>query len=189
MNDNDAEKKTPLTKSLIHLPLILVSIILAVVIGRSDIVGYFLSYGEIGYTLAALIFGVMYSSIFSVIPATVGIIKLAEAGAPPLVLAIVGGLGAMIGDLSIFQIIKFSVLDDIIRYMQRHSQGRFERVFKMPIVRYTLVIVGAMIVASPIPDEIGLAMMGLAQTRWPIVAVISFLLNSVGILVIAMLAR
>ena len=95
----------------------------------------------------------------------------------------------MAGDISIFQILKFGILDDLTAYFQRRSQGAFKKVFNLPIFKYLLFILGGIFVATPVPDEIGLAMMGLANMSWRYVAPVGFILNGVGIFVLCEIAR
>ncbi|MEK7660290.1 MAG: hypothetical protein AAB343_03750 [Patescibacteria group bacterium] len=48
---------------------------------------------------------------------------------------------------------------------------------------------GAIIIASPFPDEVGISLMGISQLKnWQFL-VISFLLNSLGILFVVTIAK
>ncbi len=186
--ENTTRAQTPLTKSALHIPIILLSIIVAIAIGRSNLVEQILQFGPQAHILAALVVGVMYSSFFTVAPATVAFVQLAQAGVSPLTLALIGGIGAMIADISIYQFIKFSMMDDITSYLQRHSQGMFAKVSKMKAMRYSLILIGAIVMATPFPDEIGLALMGIAKEKWTHIAVLGFTLNAIGIYIIALIA-
>lgn len=185
---DNKQTTSPFTKSILHIPLFILSVIVAVAISQSTLVEQILAYGPASYTLAGLALGVMYSSFFTVAPATVGFFQLAAAGESPLTLAITGGIGAMIGDLSLFQIIKFSIIDDLVSYLQRRSQGAFNKVTKVKFVRYAMLIGGAIIMTTPLPDEIGLALMGLIKSSWQKIAILGFFLNAIGIYIIALLA-
>jgi hypothetical protein len=48
---------------------------------------------------------------------------------------------------------------------------------------------GGLIIASPLPDELGLALMGFVKTNNWTFAIISILCNALGIFVIAVVAR
>lgn len=186
--ENTTPRQTPLTKLALHIPLLLLSIVVAIAIGRSNLIEQILEYGPLSYILAVLVIGVMYSSFFTVAPATVAFIELAQAGVPPWLLALFGGIGAMVGDLSIFQFIKFSMMDDLMAYLQRHSQGLFEKISHMKVMRYGMLTAGAIIMATPIPDEVGLALMGIAKEKWTHIAALGFILNGIGIYLIALVA-
>jgi hypothetical protein len=42
-------------------------------------------------------------------------------------------------------------------------------------------ILGALIIASPLPDEFGLALLGLSRTRISILIPVSFIMNFLGV--------
>ena len=174
---------------LVHVPLILLGVVVAVAIAKSEIALQLAGYGLPGIILAALVCGALYSSIFTVAPATVALIELAQIGAPIWIIALCGGVGAMLGDMTLFQVIKIGFIDDLIAYFQRKSQGRYAQLFKIRFFKVLLVGLGAVIVATPIPDEIGLAMMGLGRARWKTVMVVSFIFNTLGVAGITFLSR
>lgn len=173
----------------LHIPLIIIGIVAAVALGQSTIVAEVAHSGLVGMFVAVLIFGAMYSSILTVAPATVGLVELAHAGVPIPLLALVGGFGATLSDISLFQIIKFGFIDELIAYFQRHSQGAFNRLFKIKLFKFLLVVIGALSIATPIPDEIGLAMMGIGRAKIRTVALVGFVFNTLGIMTIGLLAR
>jgi len=57
------------------------------------------------------------------------------------------------------------------------------------LFRWSMVLFGALVIASPLPDEIGLAMMGLSKVKTLLFIPISFSLNAFGILIIGLIAR
>lgn len=177
------------SRLLVHVPLILLGVVVAVAIARSGVAQQLAGYGMPGLILGALVCGALYSSIFTVAPATIGFVEFAQTGSPIWIIALCGGVGAMLGDMTLFQVIKIGFIDDLIAHFQRRSQGRYERLFKIRFFKLLLVVIGAIIVATPIPDEIGLAMMGLGRARWKTVMVVSFIFNTLGIASIAFLSR
>ena len=56
-------------------------------------------------------------------------------------------------------------------------------------MRWFLMGVGALIIALPLPDEIGLVMMGLSRMKARHLIPISFVLNSLGIALVGLVAR
>ena len=58
---------------------------------------------------------------------------------------------------------------------------RFFAVFHRRMFRWVLPFVGALIIASPFPDEIGLGLMGLSRMRVRDLMIISFVMNAIGI--------
>jgi len=189
MSDTSAQPQNLFSRVSLHIPLLILGIVVAVAIGESKVMNQLAAYGPVGYVLTSFVLGAMYSSLFTVAPATVGFVHLATAGVPVSVMGICGGIGAMLGDLSMFQVIKFGLTDNLVRIFQAHSRGLYEKLFRIRFFKILLVIVGIVIVATPIPDEMGLAIMGLGKARWRTVAIIGFVFNALGIAGIGLLAR
>lgn len=172
-----------------QIALLFLGVAIAVALGRSDLVQSIANSGTTGMVAATFIFGAMYSSMLTVAPATVGLFELAAAGVPIWMLALIGGFGATLTDITLFQIIKLGFIDEVIAHLKRHAEGSLSHLFQIPLVKTLVVIVGAVSIATPIPDEIGLAMMGIGQARWSLVAAMGFVFNTLGIACIGLIAR
>ena len=61
--------------------------------------------------------------------------------------------------------------------------------FEVKLLKSLFPFLGALLIASPLPDEFGVALMGLAKMPTSEFVPISFSLNFLGILVIGVLAR
>jgi hypothetical protein len=135
-----------------------------------------------------LIAGMFFTSAFTTAPAIVMLGTLAETTPMPL-LVILGGLGAMLGDYIIFIFVKDRVSEDL-KYLLSFSRGqRFLAIFKTQLFRFFVPFVGALILASPLPDEIGVTMLGLSKMKNKIFLPLSFIFNGAGIFVIGWLAK
>ena len=55
--------------------------------------------------------------------------------------------------------------------------------------RWLIPFIGALIVASPLPDELGLTMMGLSKMKTSLFIPLSFLLNFFGIMTVGLIAK
>ena len=96
-----------------------------------------------------------------------------------------GGFG-LLGDYIIFRYIR----DNISGYISSIARKiRHESILESKIFSYSFAIIGAIIVASPLPDEIGLALMGITKMRTLYFVPISYLLNSIGIFVLALIGK
>ncbi|OGG78335.1 hypothetical protein A3A36_01445 [Candidatus Kaiserbacteria bacterium RIFCSPLOWO2_01_FULL_52_12b] len=62
-------------------------------------------------------------------------------------------------------------------------------IFRPRLFKWLIPFVGALIIASPLPDEAGLAMMGLSKMKTSVFIPISFALNFLGILAIGIFAK
>jgi hypothetical protein len=170
------------------LGIIFLSIILAIALVKTGALGkLFLSLQEWDF-LVAMVAGMFFVSVFTAAPAGVILFNMAATNSIWFV-AFWGAIGCLVGDLLIFRFIKNSLSENIKSLISTARRERIMSIFELKIFRWLVPFIGALIVASPLPDEIGLAMMGFAkmQTRWFIP--ISFILNFFGILVIGLLAK
>ena len=138
--------------------------------------------------LESFVAGMFFTSVFTTAIATVVLGEIAQSGSLVLV-AFFGGLGALIGDLVIFLFIKDRLAEDFRYLIQKTNMGRLTVIFKLRIFRWLIPMLGALVVASPLPDELGLAMMGLSKMKTSLFVPLSFILNATGILIIGLIAR
>ena len=106
--------------------------------------------------------------------------------------AMVGGLGAMIADLAIFRIIKFSFMNEFRRLEKTKSILEINNLFHKGLIHkiriYLLYVFAGVVIASPLPDEIGVSMLaGLTKIKINNLGIISFILNTIGIIVLIFL--
>ncbi|MDO8442998.1 MAG: hypothetical protein Q7S81_01945 [bacterium] len=169
-----------LTKDLF---IISFSIIVAVILVKTDAIINLINSTKEYEIIASFIAGIFYTSIFTVAPATAAIIEIAQKSNPFLI-ALVGGFGALLGDYIIFKYIR----DNISGYISSIARKiRHESILESKIFSFSFAIIGAVIVASPLPDEIGLALMGITKMRTLYFVPISYFLNSIGIFVLALI--
>jgi uncharacterized membrane protein YdjX (TVP38/TMEM64 family) len=106
-----------------------------------------------------------------------------------LLTGIVGGVGALISDLLIFSFIKVSFEDEFRRLKNTKFIKKFDKTIEQTInkklKRYILYTIAGIVIASPLPDEIGVIMLaGLTKIKFNVLSVISFILNTIGILIL-----
>lgn len=143
--------------------------------------------GNLGF-VGAFITGIFFVSIFTVIPATVVLFDLAKI-LNPVMIALMAGAGAVLGDYLIFRYLRDKVFEELLPIIDKLGGSLIKKIFLTPYFIWLLPIIGAFIIASPIPDEAGISLLGLSRIKnWQFV-LISFLLNSVGILIIVLTAR
>lgn len=143
--------------------------------------------GDLGY-IGAFITGVFFVSIFTVIPATVILFDLAKI-LNPIMVALLAGAGAVLGDYLIFRYLRDKVFEELSPIIDKLGGSSIKKIFLTPYFTWLLPIVGALIIASPVPDEAGVSILGLSKIKnWQFV-LITFLLNSIGILIIILAAR
>lgn len=179
------------SKRLNHLIVdfifIIVSIVVAAILARNGVLENIVNSTIELEIIGSLIAGIFFTSIFTVAPAAVVLVGFAQ-NYNPLAVAVLGGLGALIGDFVIFYFTRENLSKDI-SYLGTHTGlKKFTAVFKLKLFRRILPFIGALIIASPLPDEPGLALMGLSKIKKWQFAILVFLLNSAGIFIISALA-
>ncbi|OGL35719.1 hypothetical protein A3F65_03540 [Candidatus Saccharibacteria bacterium RIFCSPHIGHO2_12_FULL_47_16b] len=143
--------------------------------------------GNLGY-LGALIAGLLFVSIFTVAPAAVILFHLADK-LNGFEIALLAGLGAMMGDYLIFRFMKDRVFKELGPLFVKYGRRYFKIFYKSPYFGWLLPAVGAFIIASPLPDEAGVSILGLSKIkRWQFFA-IALTLNAIGIFLVVSAAR
>lgn len=145
------------------------------------------SISKLGY-IGPFFSGIFFVSTFTVAPASVVLYKLAQIYNPFLI-ALIAGLGAVVGDYIIFRFLKDNVFEEIKPIFMELGGSNLLRLLSTPYFAWFAPVLGALIIASPFPDEIGVGLMGISKLKnWQFL-IISFLLNGLGILLIITIAK
>jgi hypothetical protein len=131
--------------------------------------------------IGQILLGFLYTTAFTAPVATVLIINIAES-INPVWLATLGGIGAMLYDLAIFAFVKNQTQHGWFQ----HWRGKF---LSRPVISWCLAILGAAVIASPLPDELGSGLLGLSRLPQKYFIPMSFLLNGIGIFILAAIGR
>ncbi len=168
--------------------LLLLSLAVVVVIADTPVVHALIRHiGTYGY-LGSFITGIFFVSTFTVAPASLVLFHLAEEY-NALAIALTAGAGAVLGDLLIFRFFKDQLFSELAPLVKRYKKYHLFELFKSPYFGWLTPVLGAVVIASPFPDEIGIGMMGLTKiTQWQFM-LLTYVLNTVGILVIVLLAQ
>jgi hypothetical protein len=128
--------------------------------------------------------GIFYSYGLTGAPAAAVFMIIAK-GQNILLAAILGGLGSLFSDLVLFNLIRHSFNDEIDMLSKERFLINAGKKIPCRLRRPILTAVAFFIIASPLPDEIGVSM--LACEKWvseKVFSVLSFVLNTSGIFVI-----
>lgn len=143
--------------------------------------------GAFGY-LGAFLVGILFVSIFTVAPAGVVLFHLADT-LNPLGIALAAGTGGVVGDYLILKYLKDRVFVEIKPLFMNHGGKPLKKLFKTPYFAWAVPIIGAILIMSPFPDEVGLGLMGMSKIKtWQLLALL-YLLDVVGIFFIVIAAR
>jgi hypothetical protein len=147
-------------------------------------------YGIISMVLGGMLFSFGFTAAFAV-----GMFVAMTHEVHPLIGAILGGLGACITDFLIFQFIRLSFLDELHRLKSTavilRLRGWLHReTFPERLREYLFWSVGGLLIASPLPDEIGVTLLSsITEIDVRRFILLCFSLNALGIFAILSAAR
>lgn len=167
-----------------NLTFLILSFFFAFLVGRYEPFRTFLlNLGDFGY-IGAFFAGALFVSTFTVSIGAVILFILTES-LFPLEIAVFAGLGGVLGDFTIFRLIKDNLTSEL-ESIYDHVDGdhHLQKIFHSKYFSWTLPVIGAIIIASPFPDEIGVSLMGISKMKTYQFLIISFLLNTTGIFLV-----
>lgn len=164
-----------------------ISILFAIMFVKFGVLQSFLTIAEEIQIVSSIIAGLFFTSIFTIAPASVALAEIGEHMNPTTV-ALWGAFGAMLGDLIIFFFIRDVFADDLIEVLRESRFKRFLHNLRFGLLRWIAPLIGAVVIASPLPDEIGLTLMGVSKVRTIYLIPLTFILNFVGIFVLVSVA-
>ncbi len=169
--------------------IIALSIIVAILLIKTGAIQEILKQTRDLWFLDSFIAGMFFTSIFTTAPAIVALGEIAQSSQSVIPVAILGGLGALCGDLIIFRFMRDRFGEDIMYLIRNSGNDRLRSIIRLKSFRWLTFFLGALIIASPLPDELGLTMMGFSKTKTSLFIPVSFVFNSLGILVIGFIAK
>jgi hypothetical protein len=162
--------------------IIIVSVIVAVLIIHLGFVDWMLGVFASPYA-ASFIAGIFFTSLLTISPASV---VLAELGtrAAPLEVAFFGALGAMVGDILLFYFVKDKISADVGVLIKKGLRHYHLDQLHSRYARWVLPTLGAFVIASPLPDELGIMLLGASKMKTRYIIPVSFVMNLIGILLV-----
>ncbi|MBA3733063.1 hypothetical protein H0W91_01670 [Patescibacteria group bacterium] len=169
--------------------IIIFSILMAILLVKSSTLQAVLDSAQ-GYKfIGSFIAGIFFTSVFTTAPAIVTLGKISQFNSI-VTTAFFGALGALLGDLLIFRFVKDKFSEHILELVSHRKIGKRTRaLFRLRLFRWMSFLVGGLIIASPIPDEVGISLLGITKMKTSLFIIISFSFNFLGILLIGFLAR
>lgn len=187
--------------------IIAVSLVVALYLAKTDLVSELMGVFKTSFAsgsstylvsdllpyLGFFVAGMFFTSVFTTAPAIVVLGEFALHNNLAAV-ALLGGMGAVIGDFILFTFVKDRVAIDF-KYIFQLSRNkiplvkRLSAVFHARLFRFMAPFIGGLIIASPLPDELGVTILGLSKMNNRMFILLSFVFNTIGILVIGLVAR
>ncbi len=132
------------------------------------------------YILSSFIAGIFFTSVFTLAPASVALVHIAQS-APIGGVVVWGGIGAMCGDLILFFFVRDRFTEDLKKIFPRSKMRHILQSFHLGFLKWIAPIVGALIIASPLPDEFGITLLGMSKIKLSLLIPVSIVMNMLGI--------
>ncbi len=169
--------------------IVVLSIILAILLARTGAFEILLTATSGMRLIGSFIAGACFTSIFTTAPAIVALGEIAQTQ-PLWETALVGAFGALLGDLFIFRFVRDRLSAHVMTMLEDAAGWRrFHTFMRTRGFRWLTFVVGGLIIASPIPDEVGIALMGLSKANLRVFIPFSYAANFAGIYLIGLAAR
>lgn len=166
---------------------------------NSQIVSFIEGLGIIGYP-ASIIGGILFSYGITTAPAIAILFNLSETH-NPILIALIGAIGSVIGNYMIFKFVRDNLLDEIntlskemktltkpvstLFFWEELRVRIWRTISRSKIWQMIIPVIAGFILASPLPDEIGVAIFGAVKFDPKKFFAISYILHFIGILAIA----
>ena len=136
----------------------------------------------LGYPSAFLI-GLLFSYGFTTSTAIVFLLMLAK-DYNIFLFGLIAGMGALTSDLLIFTFIRSSFTDEIKEISNEKPVKKLRHMIHGHLKKYLLPVLAGFIIASPLPDEIGVCLLAASKISPRVFSLLSYLLNTLGIIAI-----
>lgn len=163
--------------------LICISVALALLFSELGVLAFLRSLFGGFIVIESFITGLFFTSLITTPLSIASFIEMSHY-ANFWAIAIPGALGALVGDIIIFVFLKETLGRDFKHLLSSPFNKTIKTVFKRRLWRWLTPFIGALIIASPLPDELGLMMMGFSKMRLSILIPISVTMNFIGIMLI-----
>lgn len=160
-------------------------------VGAFDWLDELHTYGYISIFIAGLLFSFGFTTPFAIAI----FVELAPF-VHPLVAAPIAGAGALTSDMLIFDLIRFSVFHDEVMQLRSSKfilwiHGILHRdSIPEKVRRWMLWSFAGIIIASPLPDELGVSLVsGISQMQPRNFSIMCFCFNTLGVLLLLLAIR
>ncbi|MBI5358229.1 hypothetical protein HZB69_01195 [Candidatus Amesbacteria bacterium] len=164
----------------LNLILLVVGLVLAWILKSYD----FTTLGILG----AFVGGVMFASVFTVASGTIILLSLANTF-PIWQVAIIAGLGAIITNFFIFRFVRDNLYNEIKDVYEFFGHRHLTTLLHTKYFHWFIPLLGALIIASPLPDEFGVSLLGISQMSQGKFLALAFVLNTIGISLILVVQK
>jgi len=166
------------------LSFMVVGLFVAVLLWQNNTIDHLLVYFKDAQLLSAFIAGLCFTSGFTTLPAVAFMIKITQF-APPWMVAILGSMGAVVGDAILFYFFRERLTNDFFETLKKSRLRRVKHFFKSKIIRFSFGLASTVLIALPLPtDEAAFALMGASRFKTYTFILIAFVANFAAIYLI-----
>lgn len=169
--------------------VVVLSVTVAILFIKTGAIEEILKWTRDRWVLDSFVAGIFFTSIFTTAPAMVALGEIARSSQSVFLVAFFGGLGALCGDAIIFRFMRDRLGEDIMQLIKNSGGRKLRSIIRLKFFRWLTFFLGALVIASPLPDELGLTMLGLSKTKTSLFIPVSFIFNFLGILSIGFIAK
>jgi hypothetical protein len=170
-----------------YLAGVLTGVLIAIILAENETFkGWLLHLGSLEY-IGALFAGMLFVSSFTVAISMV-VIGIMTENIHPMALALIGGVGAVMGDYLVFKFVRSHIGEELALLVGKENTSYVKTILRSKYIAWTLPIIGMLIIASPLPDEMGVSLLGLSNMSEGKFILLSYVSNTLGILAIASVA-
>lgn len=166
---------------------IVLSVFVAIFITESGIINHVLASAE-SHIIGSFIAGIFFTSVFTTVPAIVVLVEIIEMNSI-FIVALFGAIGALLGDFIIFRFVRDTLTENLMKFIKEGHHTKLRALFYSRAYKRLLPFIGALIIASPLPDELGLVMLGAAGVKTRYFLILSFALNFAGLVAIGFITK
>lgn len=162
------------------LTLIFISILLTIFLSGNDFLNQTIINTSSIPILGSFIAGILYVSSSTAAFGVFILLGLSK-NLSAIEIAIFAGLGGAVADFVIFRFFRGDILGEITPIYNKLGGRHLTRLMQHKLLRWSLPIIGAIIIASPFPDELGISLMGLSKIKNYQFILLSLFLDVTGV--------
>ena len=173
------------------LAIIVLSVIIAIYIQISPTISHNMIdyFSGLYFVPAAFLVGFFFSLTFTAAISTSVFITLSQTTTNPLLIAFLGGFGSVVANSIIYKFFKEELIDDIKFLEPKYAKRIANKIFHSKLFIGLIPYISALLLVSPLPDEIGILILAGSNYRYTHFFLLSFLLHTTGILIIVLLGK
>jgi uncharacterized membrane protein YdjX (TVP38/TMEM64 family) len=163
--------------------LVCVGILAAILLSRSGAFhSLLLHLGTFRY-FGAFLTGMLFVSTFTA-PTGILMLLILAQHYTPIEIGLIAGVGAVVSDVLIFYFVRDNLAKELEDLYKQFGGSHLTHIFHSKHFRWTLPVAGALIIASPLPDELGVSLLSISKMKLPQFILTSFCMHSLGIFLI-----